>query len=257
MNIKKYLLRCRELLHFKIVRASQVSLLFEKIHLKKFLTTYDIDCVFDVGANKGQYALMLRKFGYSGHIISFEPIPELVTKLRKVAEKDSKWIIVETALDSVSHKVTFNVMHGSQFSSLHDPSHSEINLFKDQNSVVKKIHMRTKTLDDVYELYLKEINFSKPFLKMDTQGNDIKVAEGGIRSLKHFMGIRSLKHFMGIQSELSIKRLYENSTDYRTTIDYYISQGFELSAFVPNNAGHFPRLIEIDAILYNKSLISL
>ena len=42
--------------------------------LIKFLRNENIDTVFDVGANKGQYALMLRRFGYQGKIISFEPL---------------------------------------------------------------------------------------------------------------------------------------------------------------------------------------
>ena len=80
---------------------------------------------------------------------------------------------------------------------------------------------------------------------MDTQGHDFQVAQGAGEILKEFIGL---------QSELSIKPIYEDTLDYQKVIAYYTSQGFELSAFVPNNEGHFPQLIEIDCIMYNKNL---
>ena len=43
-----------------------------------------VDCVFDVGANNGQYAQILRKHAdYQGRIISFEPIPSAADPLPK------------------------------------------------------------------------------------------------------------------------------------------------------------------------------
>ncbi len=59
-----------------------------------------------------------------------------------------------------------------------------------------------------------------------------------------------LREFIGLQSELSIKRLYADTPDFVEALAYYRSQGFELSAFVPNNLGHFPVLLETDCIMY-------
>jgi len=38
---------------------------------------------------------------------------------------------------------------------------------------------------------------------------------------------------------------------------FFEQRGFSLSAFVPNNVGHFPWLIEIDAIVVSNTLMSL
>ena len=40
--------------------------------LRKLLAKLDINCVIDVGANRGQYGLVLRQLGYKGLIVSFE-----------------------------------------------------------------------------------------------------------------------------------------------------------------------------------------
>jgi hypothetical protein len=76
---------------------------------------------------------------------------------------------------------------------------------------------------------------------MDTQGHDVSVAVGA--------GDR-LSDFVGLQSELAIQRLYEDVPSYEEALEFYRGRGFELSALVPNNLGHFPRLLEIDCIMF-------
>ena len=53
--------------------------------------TYHINKVLDVGANLGQYAEWLRKGGYKGQIISFEPIPWVYDVLCKNRVQDTKF----------------------------------------------------------------------------------------------------------------------------------------------------------------------
>ena len=51
-------------------------------HLSNVLLSRNIDCIFDVGANSGQYGVFLRALGYKGHIISFEPIGSVFNMLK-------------------------------------------------------------------------------------------------------------------------------------------------------------------------------
>src|SRR5688572_8587852 len=91
-----------------IIPRGQAALFLEKEHLERFLTDFQIDCVFDVGANEGQYAEKLREIGFRGSIISFEPIPALASVLRRKATRDPDWIIEEIALDETVRTVAFN-----------------------------------------------------------------------------------------------------------------------------------------------------
>jgi FkbM family methyltransferase len=221
----------------------------EREHLKRLFEFLDIDCVFDVGANLGQYATMLRdKVGYAGRIISFEPIPHAVSVVKGLAANDPLWTIEELALSNQTGERQFNVMSDLQFSSLASPKNDEVDMFARQNVPTKIITVKTETLDEAYARLRQQFGFKRPFLKMDTQGFDVQVAGSG-RTV--------IGNFLGMQSEMAIKKLYDQSVDFREAIAFYQSLGFELSAIVPNNAGHFPLLIESDCILVRKDFCDL
>jgi FkbM family methyltransferase len=226
----------------RIVRPGFVALIFEEEHLRRFFEHFAVDCVFDVGANGGQYATMLReRIGYQGFIVSFEPIPALARAIRAKANNDPRWLIEEAALDRSAGTAVFNVSTDSQFSSLHAGKRDEVDLFDSGQAVVEQIEVKTSTVALELAKYRERLGFKRPFLKMDTQGHDLAVAEGAGAALREFVGL---------QSELAIKRIYDGAPSYDEALQFYRARGFELSAFVPNNAGHFPVLIEIDCIMY-------
>ena len=65
-------------------------------HLKQLLTKLDADCVLDVGANCGEFALLLRKIGFQGWILSFEPNPAHAPALESHSAGDGKWELRRT-----------------------------------------------------------------------------------------------------------------------------------------------------------------
>lgn len=62
----------------------------------------------------------------------------------------------------------FNVMRGHQFSSLHEPDHSQTDAFLGYNVVETQVQVSTAILDELFPVLQKEYRFSRPFLKMDT-----------------------------------------------------------------------------------------
>jgi FkbM family methyltransferase len=229
-------------LDVQIIPAGRVALAFEWEHLRHFFRHFAVDCVFDVGANVGQYAIMLRRrVGYRGPIISYEPVPEVAARLRIAAASDHSWAVEELALDAITGYADLNVFATDEFSSLHGLSDLARQQFATLVQEVRRIKVRTGTLADELARYQAKLGFKRPYLKMDTQGHDLSVAAGA--------GER-LRDFVGLQSELAIRQLYEGAPGFQEALQFYRDRGFELSALVPNNLGHFPRLLEIDCIMF-------
>lgn len=228
-----------------VIPPKEFHLMHERVHLRQFFAHFRVDCVFDVGANAGQYATMIRNdVGFQGPIISYEPIPEMVERLRVLSANDSNWHIEALALDREVGPAIFHVTANSKFSSLHAPSPDQPGIFQAMNRVVHDVPVMRATVADEFQKWQKKLGFMRPFLKMDTQGNDYAVVKGAgdvIRS------------FVGLQSELAIRKLYADSINFTEAIAAYTEHGFELSALVPNNAGHFPMLVEIDCVMFNRA----
>ena len=227
------------------MRPQEIALLFEQEHLRRFIDHFKIDCVFDVGANAGQYAAMLRKrAAYSGPIISFEPNPDVAAVLKNKARRDPCWFVEEVALGSSSGRATLNVTVEDQLASLHKPQATETELLAAAAKISRMLDVTVSTLEIELCKYQHKLGFKRPFLKMDTQGHDVQVALGAGTMLSEFVGL---------QSELAIKRAYANAPNYDEALRFYTDRGFILSAFVPNNALFFPYLIEIDCIMFNEN----
>lgn len=229
-----------------VLDSRQLHAVWEQAHLTELFAFLDVDSVFDIGANRGQYAERLRKkTGYKGYIFSFEPNPHAATIARTRAQGDDKWIVTEGAISDSDGTAEFNVMRSSVFSSLSTPNHVGVGYFTSQNEVTETITVRTERLETALRRLRSEYSFQRSFLKLDTQGYDVKIIKGASDIVRDFVGL---------QSELAIEKLYADSTDFREAITEYERCGFSLSAFVPNNAGHFPLLLEMDCIMVRSDL---
>ena len=58
---------------------------------------FEVNVVLDVGANSGQFSKELRKAGYKGRIVCFEPLPSAHLKLSNNFKSDDKTIIYKRA----------------------------------------------------------------------------------------------------------------------------------------------------------------
>ncbi|MDB5437510.1 MAG: methyltransferase FkbM family [Phenylobacterium sp.] len=225
-----------------IVHPAEIHQLPERLCLRQMFDRFGVDAVFDVGANEGQYATQLRRdVGFKGAIISFEPIPEVAERLRASAEADPLWFVAPLALDREGGPATFNVMTASTFSSLNRPTADQPEIYEGQNTVARQIQVMRSTVAAELPKWREQLGFSRPFLKMDTQGSDLAVVEGAGDAIQSFVGL---------QSELAVRHLYEGTRGFAEVLDVYANLGFRLSALVPCSRGHFPDLMEIDCIMY-------
>jgi FkbM family methyltransferase len=229
----------------RLVRPRDLPILYEQEFLGRFLREFAVDAVFDVGANLGQYARMLRqRTGFKGAIISCEPIPELAARLREQADADPFWYVEELALSDEAGEAMFNVMTSDAFSSLLLPRNDQAEAVANRNKVERQVRVRLDTLESVFDKYQDELGFQRPFLKVDTQGHDVAVVRGA--------GDR-VRQLVGLQTELAVRLLYADSNRFTEAIGYYEDLGFVLSAIFPNNQGHFPDMLEMDCVMYRPS----
>jgi len=207
--------------------------------LRRLFAHLEIDCVIDVGANAGQYHDFLRsEVGFEGLIASYAPVTHLAAALKRAAAADSKWLVHHCALGSVQGERDFNVMAGSEFSSFLKPI-AETS-FRGANRVTQTVKTTVDTLDNVVPELRRTHGVKKIYLKLDTQGFDLEVLKGGEAALPTISGL---------QSEVCVKPIYEGMPRFTEVIAYLEARGFQMSGIFPNNAGHFPLLLEFDCYM--------
>lgn len=208
-------------------------------HVADLLANYEVNCVFDVGANKGQYGRLLRKYGYRGRIVSFEPVPDALERLRKVAERDRDWLVYPCALGREEAAQHISVGHKSM-NSLLAPSTYGKKRYK-RFASTRSTQVRVRRLDEVMDEALEGIADPRPYLKMDTQGYDMEVFTGGGRRITEFVGM---------QSEVASLRLYEGSPHMTEAIAAYGEAGFGVTGMYPvTREDTTGRVVEFDCIL--------
>lgn len=183
-----------------------------------------INCVIDVGANEGQYGLQLRLIGYSGRIVSFEPVRQSFEALARTSAKfPGEWKILNTALGSVAGSAEINVCQGADFSSFLTPREESLSRFP-SNRIERTEVVQVKRLDDVMCDFIEGIDDPSIYLKMDTQGYDLEVIKGATESLSKVVAL---------QTEISFKPIYDNMSSFSDSLSTFQSLGFEVFDFIP------------------------
>lgn len=91
----------------------------DTLQILQFLKHFEIDVVFDVGANKGQFSHGLRTFGFKGDIVSFEPLPDAHKILLERSAGDAKWSVhPQSAIGDYDGEVVMNISENSHSSSI-------------------------------------------------------------------------------------------------------------------------------------------
>ena len=233
-----------------IVPPHRIGRFYEQEQIRRIISAFEIDCVFDVGANAGQYARMLREeLGYLGNIISFEPIPALALRLATLAASDPNWhVCARRALTAGPVPARFKVMNDTQFSSLHSPSHLGEELFADGLKVSEEIDIEAATLESEFYRWRDTLGFRRPYLKLDTQGHDLAIREGAGEAISEFVAI---------QSEAAIHKIYDGVPDLAESIAAFGRSGFRTQRLRPQQQleGVFPVLVETDCLFINTAYL--
>ncbi|MFD6415287.1 FkbM family methyltransferase [Streptomyces sp. NPDC060194] len=209
------------------------------VHVAAMLRYYDVNCVFDVGANVGQYAKALRRQGYKGRIASFEPVTATFERLSAAAESDPQWHVFNFALGEEESVQSISVDWKSMNSLLPPSEYGQSRYLRFAESRTEEIQVRR--LDGVMDKVLDGIDDPRPYLKMDTQGFDLHVFRGA--------GDR-VPEFVGLQSEVAPLRLYEGSPAMRDSLALFEDAGFGVTGMYPvTREPATGRVVEFDCVM--------
>ncbi len=207
--------------------------------LTAILKMHDVDYVLDVGANRGQFASDLFAAGYDGTILSFEPIPEMRALLTKAAAAyGRRWLVgPSVALGDEETEASFHLAANTASSSLLELTDGLIEIAP-QTARAGTIKVPVRRLDQM----LSELGLAsrRLFLKMDTQGSELRILRGAERALPLIAGV---------MSEMSVAKLYNHQPLFREIDAHLVDQGFELVDIVPGfrDPGSL-RLLQFDGV---------
>jgi FkbM family methyltransferase len=216
-----------------------VKMTDEEVFMKQ-LKHNKIDLILDIGANTGQFSGMLFKLGYSGKIVSFEPLSSAYEVLKKRSKKFSNWTIAEQcAIGDADGEIEMNISKNSISSSALKILDEHVNAAP-KSEYIGSEKVKVYKLDSIFDKYvLGEKNI---FIKIDTQGFEEKILNGATESIKKAKGLLV---------ETSLVPLYEGQALFPQIYDRITKQGFELTgiqpAFINKETG---RVLQIDAIFF-------
>jgi FkbM family methyltransferase len=208
--------------------------------MQRLLSYHQINIVLDVGANKGQYASLLRKNGYRGLIVSFEPLSSAYADLMSNSKNDPLWKLgPRTAIGDKNGEIVIHISKNQLSSSVLEMGELHLSAAPDSRYIDTEI-VPVSRLDTAALPYLSGSN--SVYLKIDTQGFEKQVLNGAADILP---GIK------GVQLELSLTQMYKGETPFREMLDHMNALGYELHALIPGfTDATSGRLLQVDGVFF-------
>lgn len=206
------------------------------------LKARNVNLVFDVGANIGQFGLSLREMGYKGRIVSFEPLQAAWNQLSLASQDDPMWEVAErAAVGGEDGEIEINVAGNSVSSSILKMQEAHVRAAP-ASAYVGKEKLPIRRLDTIGSRYLHPDSIL--FLKIDTQGYEAQVLKGA----SHL-----LEKAVGVHLELSFIPLYDGQCMYDELIGQLKALGFEMWDIMPNFLDtQSGRLLQADATFFQR-----
>ena len=212
---------------------------FER-HLRDYLAQMRINCVLDVGAFVGEYAVQLRRNGYMGSIVSFEPVPASYALLRQRMQHDALWRGQPFGLSDTSGEA---LMHTGSFNSLLNLHADAEQAYKLDPHLRSEIPIQLRRLEEVLPELIKDLDSPRIFMKMDTQGHDVSVLRGVSTTLDKIVGF---------QSELPTVQIYDGMPSMSEALAYYRTSGYVPIGFYPVNTFRDMQVSAEFDVLFNR-----
>jgi FkbM family methyltransferase len=208
-------------------------------HLWLLFPYLGVNCVLDVGAGSGAYGQFLRQNGYTGWIISFEPVAAAFQQLASRAARDPRWRALPYALGDEHADRCINVTRNPGYASFLRPAKATQARF--EGCIVERTEtVEVRRLDTVFDDVVRGTADPRVFLKLTTQGWDPHVLRGAADRLDQILGLHT---------ELSLHPVYEEAAELGPAIEALNRTGFGVSGLFDRPHHHGFRLSEVDCVM--------
>lgn len=212
MGVKKYVHQLTRSLGFDFY--SLKDKVDDEVMRLNWLKRMNIRTVFDIGANEGQFAAMIRNLLPAAIIYSFEPIPFCYQKLVEHFKDDNNFKAFNIGSGDKEEEIGMNVNDYSPSSSLLEINELHVKNFRHTAHTQKQL-IKIKPLDAMMD----QFTITTPLMvKIDTQGYENKVITGG----KALLAKADV-----IMIELSYQSLYKGQTLFHDIYNSLYDLGFQ------------------------------
>ena len=207
---------------------------------KSIIRNMDVDKVshvLDIGANVGQFGIDIRRHGFKGQIISFEPVKETFEVLTKTIAKYQPWKAIQLGLGASESEQIMNVSGNAGLSSsLLEMGSVHLENFPDSVTVSNQ-KVTISTLDNQFEAL--GIDPRRIMLKLDVQGYEAEVLRGAVKSLAKI----PLCYL-----EVSLVSLYKGETTFLPILNLLAEAGHEVIDVFRSLKSNDGKLLQIDIL---------
>lgn len=169
--------------------------------------------VVDVGANVGQFSLLVRALNRDARILAFEPLPDAAARYRRVFAGDAKVTLFQAAIAPETGRATMHVSASADSSSLLPISGRQAELFPG----TEEVGVTDVDAGPLSQFIGREDLAAPALLKIDVQGFELEVLRGAGDLLGSF------EH---VYVEASFEALYEGQALAAEVIAHMTGAGY-------------------------------
>jgi FkbM family methyltransferase len=192
-----------------------------------------LSTVVDIGANRGQFALCVRRLYPTANIFSFEPLQKPASKYLKVFKNDGRAQLINKAVALRSGSAAMHVARWDVSSSLLPIAQAQHDNFPFTEESRQEI-VSTAPLNECLE---KSAIMGTAMLKLDVQGYELAVLQG-CESL--------LERFKYVYVEASFIELYVGQALATDVTAHLFARGYKLICIANLSNGSSKRPIQAD-----------
>jgi FkbM family methyltransferase len=196
-----------------------------------------ITSVIDVGANVGQFGLDIRRQGFKGLIVSYEPVKKTFGLLTQTIRQHQPWKSFQLGLGAEESERVINISGNDGLSSsLLEMRSLHLKNFPDSATVAKE-RISISTIDK--QLEVLGLRPQEIMLKLDVQGFEAEVLKGASQTLSKIPLV---------YLEVSITPLYEEEISFLPILIELSKFGHEVVDVFRGIKGSNGQLLQLDIL---------